>query len=144
MNWGHKIVLVYILFISGIVLLVVKSSIQNQDLVTVDYYEQELQYQKRIDETDRANALTTPVTYMIQDNTMFINFPPEMKGKALTVQVLLYCIADKNKDVQKSLSTRDAGLGFAIPPSNRGAHDLKINWTADGTSYYNQFKILIK
>ena len=42
MNWGYKIVLVYIVFITGIVTLVYKSSAQNQDLVVNDYYEQEL------------------------------------------------------------------------------------------------------
>ena len=51
MNWGYKILMVYVIFIAGILLLVFKSSSQNQDLVTEDYYEQELKYQQKIDET---------------------------------------------------------------------------------------------
>ena len=46
MNWGYKILTVYIIFIAGILFLVFKSSNQNQDLVTKDYYEQELKYQQ--------------------------------------------------------------------------------------------------
>ena len=63
MNWGYKILTVYIIFIAGILLLVFKSSTQNQDLVTKDYYEQELKYQQVIDATERANALSSEVKF---------------------------------------------------------------------------------
>ena len=46
MNWGYKIILVYVLFVAGIVFLVVRSSMENTDLVTSDYYEKELKYQR--------------------------------------------------------------------------------------------------
>ena len=41
--------LLYAVFVAGIVFLVVKASSQKFDLVTKDYYEQELQYQNVID-----------------------------------------------------------------------------------------------
>lgn len=144
MNWGHKIIIVYILFISGIILLVVKSSSQNQDLVTTDYYEQELLYQQRIDETGRAHALSAPVHHETRGKNIIIYFPDEMKGLAISARVLLYNIADKRRDVQKDLSTTDGILQFEVPTENKGVHDIKINWSADGTSYYSQFKTFIK
>ena len=49
MNWGYKILFVYIAFIAGILLMVFKSSTQKRDLVTADYYAKELKYQERID-----------------------------------------------------------------------------------------------
>ena len=50
MNWGHKIIAVYVVFIAGMIFLVFKSSRQNIELVTEDYYAKELVYQQKIDE----------------------------------------------------------------------------------------------
>ena len=58
MSWGYKILGVYLVFVTGIVFLVIKSSNQKVDLVTKDYYEQELMYQDKINETARASKLT--------------------------------------------------------------------------------------
>ena len=45
MNWGYKIMLAYVVFIAGILFLVFKSSSQKVELVTENYYEQELKFQ---------------------------------------------------------------------------------------------------
>lgn len=143
MNWGYKILTVYIIFVVGILFLVFKSSSQNQDLVTTDYYEQELKYQQKIDETERANALSTEVKYEIGNQEINISFPGEMNGKKLSANVLLYCTADKSKDIEKEMTTENAQLHIALPAANKGLHELRINWTANGTSYYYQHKIMI-
>ena len=50
LNWGYKIAIFYILFVVGIVFLVFKASNQKVDLVTADYYGEEVRYQgRRID-----------------------------------------------------------------------------------------------
>ena len=60
-NWGYKIVLVYCVFVAGILYLVVQSSRQQMDLVTDDYYAQEIKYQEKIDQSKRASALSEPI-----------------------------------------------------------------------------------
>ncbi len=60
-NWGYKIVLVYSVFVAGILYLVVQSSRQQMDLVTDDYYAQEIRYQEKIDQSKRASALSEPI-----------------------------------------------------------------------------------
>jgi predicted dehydrogenase len=50
MNWGYKIMLVYLVFISGMLFMAFKSSEQDIELVTEDYYAKELVYQQKIDE----------------------------------------------------------------------------------------------
>lgn len=142
MNWGYKILTVYVVFIVGILFLVFKSSSQNQDLVTRDYYEQELKYQQRIDEIKRTNDLSA-VKYEISKQAITVSFPEEMKEKKLTGHVLLYCTADKNKDIEKDFSTENGQLQIALPAGNKGLHELKIDWMAAGTSYYYEHKIMI-
>lgn len=144
MNWGYKILVVYIIFVTGILFLVFKSSNQNQDLVVPDYYEQELKFQQRIDETERANTLSTTVKYEISDHEVIIKFPEEMKGIKLTAHVLLYYTADKSKDIQHNFSTTDARVKLALPAVNKGLHELKINWMVNKISYYYEHKIFIQ
>ena len=56
-NWGYKITVFYLVFIAGIMYLVIQSSRQKMDLVTTDYYAQELKYQDKIDQSKRAGEL---------------------------------------------------------------------------------------
>lgn len=144
MNWGYKILFVYIIFVAGILVLVFKSSVQNQDLVTPDYYEQELKYQSKIDEMERANKLSAPVKFEIKSNELLISLPAEMKGLDVSAQVLLYCTADKSRDIQMKFTTKDGMISMPLLPSNKGQHELRISWTADKVNYYNQQKLFIQ
>ncbi len=143
MNWGYKILIVYILFIAGIGFLVFKSTMQNQDLVTPDYYEQELKYQQKIDEIERSNQLSASIKYVLKDGVINISFPEEMKDKEVTAQVLLYCIAEKSKDIKKEYTTNTAAILFNLPAVNKGLHELQINWQSQGVTYYFKDKILV-
>ncbi len=144
MNWGYKILTVYIIFIAGILFLVFKASSQNQDLVATDYYEQELKFQDRIDETDRTNALSAPITLEVCDKELTIKFPPEMAGAEVSAELLLYCIADKAKDVKKKFTTTDAVIHLPLSAKDQGLYEVKINWQANGEGYYFQRKLMIK
>lgn len=143
MNWGYKILFVYIFFVAGIIFLVAKSSMQNQDLVTKDYYEQELKYQDKIDQTERANALSSLVKYEVRAHDILISFPQEMKNTELNAHILLYCTADKSKDIEKNINTKDGIIQMALPAGNKGLHELKISWTANNTSYYHEHKLFL-
>ena len=143
MNWGHKILIVYILFVAGIVTLVYKSSVQNQDLVVNDYYDQELKYQDKIDAIQRTNSLNSPLQCKVEKNYILINFPSEMGGSHITATILLYSPTDEKKDIQKQLSTSDAVILFPLSGNNKGFHKLKINWSVNKTSYYSEQQILI-
>lgn len=144
MNWGYKILLVYVVFISGIVFMVVKSSMQNTDLVTPDYYEQELQYQTTIDATLRANQLSAKLQCNIVNDSMRIEFPAEMKNERVKADVWLYCIANKTKDIRQTIQAPGGIIMLPIPAGNKGSHDVKINWEAGGQTYYYEQKIFLQ
>ena len=78
-NWGHKIILVFVLFVSLIATLVYKSIHTNFELVTKEYYKDELVYQQVIDGTNNANKLGGITT--VSSDAQFVNvtLPEEMK-----------------------------------------------------------------
>ena len=53
-HWGYKIMIVYLFFVVGMVVLVIKSTMQKFELVQPDYYADELKYQTVIDASQRA------------------------------------------------------------------------------------------
>jgi hypothetical protein len=144
MNWGYKIILGYVVFVSGIVFMVVKSSMQNTDLVTPDYYEQELKYQTVIDATLRANNLSSLVKCSVANDSLLIQFPPEMKNAALKADLWLYCIANKKRDVRKTLQTTEGIIQLPLTAINKGMHDVKLNWQVAGKTYYYEQKIFLQ
>jgi len=90
MNWGYKIFIVYGVFVAGILFMVVKSSSQQMDLVTTDYYEKELKYQDKIDEAARTNALSENIRYEIKDQHIILFFPKDFSGKKITGKAGFY------------------------------------------------------
>ncbi len=143
MNWGTKILIVYVAFIAGILFMVFKSSTQNTDLVTTDYYTKELKYQEKIDEIKRTATLLAPVAYSIKDNSLSILFPKDFAGKKLVGEAVLYCPSDEKKDIKKIFSLIDETLQMAIPAGSKGLYELHISWQDGGVSYYFETKIFI-
>ena len=99
MNWGYKILLVYAVFVSGIMFLVFKSSSQKVDLVTTDYYAKELKYQQKINAMNRVQDLSDTVKYEMDKGKLIIEFPKDFSGTKVTGNVVLYCPSDENKDI---------------------------------------------
>lgn len=143
MNWGYKILIVYVAFVLGIVFMVYKSSVQTNDLVTADYYAKELKYQDKIDEVKRTSALTAPVECGISNNELTIQFPKDFAGKQLAGEAVLYCPSDEKKDMKKQFSVKDAPLQMQIPAGNKGLYELHLSWQDGGVTYYFEKKITI-
>lgn len=136
LNWGYKIAGFYLLFVVGIVYLVVRSSMQQIDLVTSDYYGEEIRYQERINETQNAHALSAPVQVSYAQGVLTLDFPAELKGKEIIGTAQIYCPADQKKDLLRNISTENNLVKITIPEQNAGFHQLKLKWKADGVNYY--------
>lgn len=143
MNWGTKILFVYIAFILGISFMVYKSSTQKTDLVTTDYYARELKYQDKIDEMKRAGALSEQVKCEIRKNELVIVFPKDFTGKKLSGEVVLYCPSDEKKDIKKNFMVQDEPVLLPLSLVKAGMYELHINWQDGGVAYYFEKKILI-
>ncbi len=144
MNWGYKILVVYVVFVAGILFLVVKSSSQKMDLVTTDYYDKELKYQEKIDAINRVGQLSAEVKYEIVNDKLSIVFPKDFAGKKMEGEVALYCPSDEDKDIRHNFSIEDAPVIVTMNANTKGNYELQLTWQADGKSYYFEKKLLIK
>jgi hypothetical protein len=141
MNWGYKIMLVYIVFVAGILLMVFRSSGERTDLVTNDYYAQELKFQERIDQQERTRSLSEPVRYELNGNTLLVHFPPDFKGKAISGNISIYCPADQKQDIQQAFNTTGSSTGITVPAGIAHAFELHVSWKCEDLNYYFEKKI---
>ena len=132
---------VYVTFVAGMGFLVFKASTEEFDLVTKDYYDQELKYQQIIDQSANTSNLSTPVTIEKREGELRISFPDAMKDKKKQVDFYLYYAADAKKDFRKSFEVNENELAQALPIGMKGMYELKLSWEAEGVKYYFEKKL---
>jgi hypothetical protein len=145
MNWGNKLLLVFAIFGSGMSYMVYRCMQTPVDLVSKEYYKEELAYQQVIDGARRANALSQQPRLSATDAGLHLQLPPEMKEKTLTGQIRFYCPADAARDRDiPLLASPDASQVIPkelLPP---GQYTVSISWNAAGTNYFSQQPLTIR
>lgn len=137
LSWGTGIWAFYGLFVLMILAMVGISVVQKIDLVTDNYYEEEVKFQGKIDKINRAKELATPLTWEVLENGVRIHYPTNMKG--VSGKINFYCPADNRKDFSTPIQVGADGTQFI---SNRkikaGRYQLQIDWQANGIGYWNE------
>lgn len=145
LNWGHKLTLAFCAFVLFMFVMVYKSMKTDFQLVTKEYYKDELAYQQVIDGTNNANNLSSAVEVKQADNELIIQLPTDMKGIAISGNIWLYCSSDDKKDRRLELRVDENGQQVidtkTILPAN---YLVKISWKADELNYYNEQRIALK
>ena len=142
-NWGHKILIVYLVFVGGILLLVFKSSQQKFDLVQQDYYGAELKYQEVINATKHASELGIDLGLVVRGSFLHITLPPIFQQSETKGEVHLYCIADEKGDLKKKFKSNNGEFDLELLTTMKGNYTLKLTVQNKGVDYYFEKKILL-
>lgn len=144
LNWGAKIALLYLGFVAIIAALVIGSMRQSSELVSNDYYNQELKYQSVLDAAKNQAGLAAPVAYAITGKQLLLQFPETFKNKELKGTVKFYSAANSSWDMEMNILCADGHVALNIDMLKATTYTMKISWTADGKEYYQENKINIK
>lgn len=141
LSWGKRIAILYLGFVALIVILVTGSMRQSFDLVSKDYYAQEIAYQKTIDAGRNQAALSAPVTVIADAQNILISFPPEFENRVLNADLHFYSPVSASLDKKFSLSAEHSMLKVARADVPRANYKLKINWESEGKNYYQETEV---
>lgn len=141
LNWGYKIILVYGLFVLGMMFLVFKSTQQKYDLVQKDYYAKELKYQNVIDASQHARDLGGELITSRQAGHLLVTLPIGFQNANVKGTAHLYYAADENKDIAKEFETTNGLLNIELLSKMSGAYTLKLNVEMKGEQYYYEQRI---
>jgi|GEM_PF-96885 len=140
LNWGHKLALAYIGFVAFMVGLVVLAFQQKFDLVADDYYAQEIAYQGRIDQMDKARQKAYVVSFSQEGEQMAVAFPTV----ASQVKLHFFRPSDEKLDLKETSARVDSTFTFPLNTLTAGKYIAKVEWQADGETYYQEETVIVR
>lgn len=143
MNWGNKIVIVFMVFAGLMATLVYKAVNTKYELVSADYYKDELRYQDKIDGVNNANKISNIAVN--QDETQLVlELPKEMKGIKTEGEIWLYCGSDATKDRKIALQVDEDGRQLiAKNKLAKGNYQLKLTYKSGSSNYYSEKNLTV-
>ena len=144
-HWGIGVAVVIVIFAIGVGILVYIASSQKVDLVSDDYYQQELNHQERIDETKRSADINKKVTVNISNSELKVIFPDFFQKGKLKGTNTLYRPSDRNNDIVIPLMLDSLNTQTILTTSFiKGLWRLKINWKYEKEKYYQEEVVIIQ
>jgi len=147
-RWPYAIIAAFVLFAGYIGFMVQQALRTTVDLVSPDYYQQELCYQQRIEATARTAALPAPVRVKVEAaaRRLRLTLPPALAGQPVRGTLQFFRPADQRLDftvpfapagqpLQQALSTR------ALRP---GHWRLRLAFTAGPQEYFLEKELTIE
>jgi len=144
-NWGTGIVLAFIGFMAFIMYFVLSMTFNKKyehDLVTEDYYRQELEFQTDINKENNAKTLAENINWEKTEKGLIIAFPENLQINSISGKVFLYRPSDKQLDFETPISLSDHNL---LIPDKRlldGRWNIKVDWQYKGNSYLYKKEIV--
>ena len=144
-TWGHGVVVALFAFICFILYLIFIFPIgqQNSELVSDNYYEDEIMFQDVIDAKTNAKNLKEIPEYQQDKQGIKITFTQQYNNNNTKIKFNLYRTDDKRLDVNKDV-TLDANNSFFIPKSVlvSGGYTLKLQWNYEKKNYQVDYDLL--
>lgn len=162
--WPWAIILTFVLFISGTIGLVVMASTQRVDMVSENYYEQELKFQHQIDRARHANQLRIQATvkYDAPHRSIRVSIPPPLSdnhnldlnrnlnrnpnptASPITGLIQLYRPSEAALDRNLKLQLDDNGCQFVDASNLRpGLWKIRVTWAVDNQEYFTDQQLVI-
>ncbi len=137
-SWGIKITILYTGFVLLILTLVSMAMNQKVDLVAKDYYEQEINYQDKINKGNRTNALKEALTWEVQQGALVLKFPEQFAGQKIAGSIYFFRPSDAALDKTIPLSAETLLQSIPTNELKKGLYKIQINWVVNTEEYYNE------
>lgn len=138
-NWGWGIALFYTSFVVFMLFMVWCTNLMKTELVTEDYYGKELKFQEQLDKMKRSNVLSQPVNWTVQNNSVKLNFPADVKGRDIKAKVLFYRPDNSKRDFNIACTADTNGVCVINSEKfHHGAYKMEVDWSAGKETYYTE------
>ena len=146
-RWPLAIAISYILFVLLLLAFLAFSRFNTVDLVSEDYYAQELKYQEQIERINRSRSLKQPLQWQYDrsENTVRIQFPVRHHEGPVSGSIVFFRPANASQDLTYRVKPiPDGSQILNTGHLSKGLWRIKIFWRADDFEYYDEFVIFIE
>ncbi len=144
-TWGHGVAVALATFICFILFMIFlfPNGQKNSELITDNYYEEELAFQDVIDAKKRTDLLTEKPQYLQTKEGIKITFPKDINNTNSKIRFHLFRTDDQILDVKKNMAL-DANNSFIIPVKvlKKGNYTLKVHWNKDKKEYQIDYDVV--
>lgn len=143
MNWGTGITIALVIYMVSVVGVVIFTFQKDVNLVTEDYYAQELAYDDQIARIRNTDALEfkPELEYVRGAEAVQLTFPTNITPEEGTV--LFYRPSDFTQDRSYKLKLNsDHFQAFDFTNMSKGMWKVKLQWEMAGSSYYQEFVVV--
>ncbi len=137
MNWGKSIALFYTLFVIAILSVVAFSFTQDVNIISEDYYQQEIAYEEQIERLKNTSELAVKPTVELIRNHVEVVFEDNQKPKG---NILFFRPSDGSKDWHLPISLgADGTQQIDFSTRQQGKWIVKLLWRDGDKEYYQEF-----
>ena len=138
-SWSIKITVLYVGFVILILSLVSMAMRQKVDLVSKDYYEQELNYQNKIDKTNRTRSLKEPLSWEVKQSKLTLKFPEQFNGQKISGSIYFFRPSDAAMDKTIAIPTDTSSVrNISTNQLKKGLYKMQVSWEVNKEEYYNE------
>jgi hypothetical protein len=143
MNFGVKITLLYLSFVALILTLVFMSFNQKVELVSKDYYAQEIAFQDKIISINNERSLNGSIYHEIIGKEITLTIDSTLYRKDLEGTIVLFRPSDSSKDLKIKMNFNNCKQIINEPSLIHGAYKLQLSWVSNHTKYFKEEVIFI-
>ncbi len=145
LNWGTGIAATLVLFVGMMAWFAVRAMNNQAELVTENYYEQELTYQRDIDRMSRSLRPEERVMITTENGGIRLHFPENAQGKRVEGRLFLMRPSDLKADRTVDVTPDSNGVAW-IPAGDlrQGNYEARLDWSADGDARLQEERIQVR
>ena len=142
-NWGTGIAIFMAVYMLGIIGVVIFSFQSEVNLVTKDYYQQELEYEDQIQRINNANRLAIKPTIELNSaaEAVLLTFPPALDPDQGSVLFFRPSDFTQDKNYKLSLDVQNTQV-FDFANMAAGMWKVKLFWEEGDKSYFKEFVVV--
>lgn len=143
--WPYAVVGAMVLFMGYIAMFVYRAMNLEVDLVSKNYYEQEIQFQDHIDMVGRTVAAgDVAIKYNPEAQNVLLQLPESFKEQRINGSINLFRPSDGKLDQELPLQLgRDLSQLVETAELEKGLWKVRVSFTADAKTYYAEQAIQV-
>jgi nitrogen fixation protein FixH len=144
MNFGGKIVVLYVSFVGLILTLVFMSYGHDVELVSKDYYAQELKYQDKLNAISNANALPKSISHKVGGGTIILTIDSSLVNTGISGTINFFRPSDSSMDTQFKMNFVEGQQVIDAKKLSHGSYKMQLTWKSSGKNYFKEEVIFIE
>lgn len=143
MNFGVKVTIGYLSFVALILTLVFMSFGEKVELVSKDYYAQELKFQDKIDAINNEKALEKSISHSISGKQITLVADSALISKDFSGDINFFRPSDSDLDVKMKMNFNNGQQVIDTKDLTHGTYKMQLSWISNGKHFFKEEVIFI-